>query len=150
MKCGMGSTGLTEGVTGMNNPKTKLQQLTREEKQIGLAGGIISQSGFTLIASLLMLLIMSGMAVGILLMVNTEQKAGLNDVQSTVAYRAAEGAIEKMTSDLSDTFSQIQAPVASDITTLSSLQPPPDATGVKYITYSLTPATNANGTLQST
>ena len=133
----------------MNNPKTKLQQLTREEKQICLAGGIISQSGFTLIASLLMLLIMSGMAVGILLMVNTEQKAGLNDVQSTVAYRAAEGAIEKMTSDLSDTFSQIQAPVASDITTLSSLQPPPDATGVKYITYSLTPATNANGTLQS-
>ncbi len=129
----------------MNNPKTTLQQLTREKKHIC----VTLQAGFTLIASLLMLLILSGMAVGLLLMVNTEQKAGLNDVQSTVAYRAAEGAIEKMTSDLSDTFSQIQAPVASDITTLSNLQPPPDATGVKYVTYTLTPATNANGTLQS-
>jgi type II secretory pathway pseudopilin PulG len=133
----------------MRNPKTKLYNSTCDKQHCRASEATAHERGFTLIASLLLLLILSGMAIGLLLMVNTEQKAGLNDVQSTLAYRAAEGAIEKMTSDLSNTFSQIQAPVPSDITTLSTLVPPPDATGVTYVNYSLTPATNANGTLKS-
>ncbi len=133
----------------MINPKTQVQQSSAGKQSVGMADIRTYERGFTLIAALLLLLIMSGMAVGLLLMVNTEQKAGLNDVQNTLAYRAAEGAIEKMTSDMSNTFSQIQSPVASDITSLSSLVPPPDSTGVRYVDYSLTPATNANGTLKS-
>jgi type II secretory pathway pseudopilin PulG len=105
--------------------------------------------GFTLIASLLLLLILSGVAIGLLMMVNTEGRASGNDQQNTLAYRAAEGAIEKMTSDLANTFSQIQAPIPSDITSLSALVPPPDPTGVVYVDYTLTPALNANGTLQT-
>src|ERR1700680_2466885 len=138
-----------EGVTGMKHPKTKLCKSICKQQYASGREVTVRESGFTLIASLLLLLILSGMAIGILLMVNTEQKAGLNDVQSTLAYRAAEGAMEKMTSDLANTFSQIQAPVASDITSLSALVPPPDPTGVTYVAYSLTPATNANGTLKS-
>ncbi|MEY2412889.1 MAG: hypothetical protein QOD84_1495, partial [Acidobacteriaceae bacterium] len=109
-----------------------------------------SSQGFTLIASLLLLLILSGVAIGLLMMVNTEGRASGNDQQNTKAYRAAEGAIEKMTSDLGNTFQQIQAPVASDITSLSTLVPPPDSTGVVYVDYTLTPSTKPNGTLNTT
>ena len=56
--------------------------------------------GFTLIASLLVLLLLSGFAVALLMMVNTEQRAGGNDLNNNYTYRATEGAMEKMTSDL--------------------------------------------------
>lgn len=133
-----------EGVTGMKNPKAKMEKSINTTRSLVRSQSPAQGSGFTLIASLLLLLILSGMAVGILMMVNTEQKAGGNDEQNTLAFRASEGAIEKMTSDLSNTFSQIQAPQVSDITTLSSLAP--STPGVTYVDYSLTPATKADGT----
>lgn len=131
----------------MRSPKTKLEASSRSKQQAGKKPG--RRSGFTLIASLLLLLILSGLAIALLAMVNTEQRAGNNDIQNTLAYRAAEGAIEKMTSDLANTFSQIQSPQVADITSLSALTPPPNGTGVNYVTYTLTPATNANGTLKT-
>src|ERR1700722_726490 len=60
--------------------------------------------GFTLIASLLMLLLLSGIAIGLLVMVNTEGKVGSTDLQNNLAFHAAEGGIEKMASDLNATF----------------------------------------------
>src|ERR1017187_10437039 len=72
-------------------------------------------TGFTLIASLLMLLLLSGIAIGLLMMVNTEGKVGGTDLQNNVAYHAAEGGIEKMASDLSHTFQNSQAPTAQQI-----------------------------------
>ena len=62
--------------------------------------------GFTLIASLLLLLLMTGISVGLLMMVQTEGRAGNNDVENSLAYRGAEGAIENMTSSLAATFRQ--------------------------------------------
>ena len=56
--------------------------------------------GFTLIASLLMLLLLSGFALGLMMMVNTEQRVGGYDLNNNYTYHAAEGAIEKMTSDV--------------------------------------------------
>jgi hypothetical protein len=93
-----------------------------------------------------MLLLLSGIAIGLLMSVNTEQRAGGNDLQNTMAYRSAEGGIEKMTADLANLFAQFQAPTAGQITALSALVPTGDPT-TSYVTYSLTPATKPDGSL---
>ena len=96
--------------------------------------------GFTLIASLLLLLLMSGFAVALLMTVNTEQQAGGHDLNNTYVYRTAEGAMEKMTSDLANTFQNIQSPTASDICALSTVPGPPTwDSSVSYPLYSVTP-----------
>jgi len=102
--------------------------------------------GFTLIATLLLLLLMSGIAIGMLMMVSTETKVGTQDVQNNGTFHAAEGAIEKMTSDLANVFQNIQAPTVSEITGLSALQPV-NTLALSYPVYTLTPATDANGNL---
>jgi len=94
--------------------------------------------GFTLIASLLLLLLLSGFALGLLMMVNTEQRVGGFDLNNTYTYHAAEGAIEKMTSDLAGTFKSIQAPSAAQICALSSNPPTWDST-VTYPVYNISP-----------
>ena len=101
--------------------------------------------GFTLIASLMLLLLMTGFALGLLLMVNTEQRVGGYDLNNAYAYHAAEGAIEKMTSDLASTFKSVQAPTASQICNLSN-NPPTWDTSVTYTTYNLAPVPSAFGT----
>lgn len=102
--------------------------------------------GFTLIASLMLLLILSGVAIGLLMMVNTEGKVNTQDVQNNMTFHGAEGAIEHMTADLANMFQNIEAPTAAQIQALSSLAPANTAM-MSYPVYSLTPATNANGTL---
>src|ERR1700692_571614 len=84
--------------------------------------------GFTLIASLLLMLLLSGFAVALLMMVNTEQKVGAADLSNNQTYRAAEGAMEKMTSDLATTFQNIQAPTAAQICAVSNNPPTWDPT----------------------
>jgi len=79
--------------------------------------------GFTLIATLLLLLLLSGFAVALLMMVNTEQRAGGFDLNNTYTYRSTEGGMEKMTSDLANTFKSIQSPSASQICALSANYP---------------------------
>jgi hypothetical protein len=95
---------------------------------------------------LLLLLLLSGIAIGMLMMVSTEGKVGTHDVQNNTTFHAAEGAIEKMTSDLANTFQNIESPTVSQITGLSSLQPA-NTLALSYPVYTLTPATtvNANG-----
>jgi hypothetical protein len=100
--------------------------------------------GFTLIASLLMLLLLSGFALGLMMMVNTEQRVGGFDLNNNYTYHAAEGAIEKMTSDVAATFKNIQAPTSSQICALSSNYPTWDST-VTYQTYNIAPIPNAFG-----
>src|SRR6267142_2708000 len=89
--------------------------------------------GFTLIASLLMLLLLSGISIGLMMMVNTEGKVGNADLKNNTAYHNAEGGIEQMTSDLANMFQTMQAPKASDICALSSRQP--YLTGVTWKDY---------------
>ena len=106
----------------------------------------LDSKGFTLIATLMLLLIMSGIAIGLLMMVNTEGKVGSQDTQNNLAFHAAEGGIEHMTSDLANMFQNIESPQPADITSLSA-DAPPSTAFMSYPVYSLTPATNANGTL---
>src|SRR5271170_7434015 len=100
----------------------------------------LDSRGFTLIASLMLMLIMSGVAIGLLMMVNTEGKVGGQDVQNNLAFHAAEGGIEHMTSDLANMFQNIESPTPAEIEALSADAP---ASGplMSYPIYSLTPAT---------
>jgi len=102
--------------------------------------------GFTLIASLMLMLIMSGVAIGLLMMVNTEGKVGGQDVQSNLAFHAAEGGIEHMTADLSAMFQNIESPTATQIANLNA-DAPANGALMSYPVYTLTAATNADGSL---
>jgi hypothetical protein len=102
--------------------------------------------GFTLIASLMLMLIMSGIAIGLLMLVNTEGKVGGQDVQNNLAFHAAEGGIEHMTSDLANMFQNIESPTAAQIAALSA-DAPANSAFMSYPLYTLTAATKADGTL---
>jgi len=101
--------------------------------------------GFTLIASLLLMLLLSGIAIGLMMMVNSEGKVGGVDLQNNVAYHNAEGGVEKMTSDLAATFKSVQSPQAADICALSSLQP--TITGVTWKDYQVQPTSGCSAAL---
>src|ERR1700751_4001447 len=88
--------------------------------------------GFTLIASLLMLLLLSGIAIGLMLMVNTEGKVGGTDLQNNLAYHAAEGGMEKMYSDLSTVFRNTQSPTPAQICGVGSTSNAPALIGVTW------------------
>ena len=111
-------------------------------------GTKLDSRGFTLIASLMLMLIMSGVAIGLLMMVNTEGKVGGQDVQNNLAFHAAEGGIEHMTSDLANMFQNIQSPTAAQIAALSA-DAPPNSGVMSYPVYTLTAATKADGTLST-
>jgi Tfp pilus assembly protein PilX len=93
-----------------------------------MQGAKFGSRGFTLIASLLLVMLLSGFAIALLMMVNSEQRAGNNDLSNNYTYRAAEGAMEKMTSDLANTFKSIQAPTSAQICAVSSNPPTWDPT----------------------
>jgi hypothetical protein len=94
--------------------------------------------GFTLIASLLLMLLLSGVAIALLMMVNSEQRVGGIDLSANYTYRSAEGAMEKMTSDLANTFQNVQAPTNTEICALSNNVPTWDTT-MTYPTYNVAP-----------
>ena len=102
--------------------------------------------GFTLIASLLMLLVLSGLAIGLMMMVTTESKVGSTDLQNNVAFHAAEGGIEKMASDLNSVFQSAQSPTASQICAVSATANQPSVAGVAWTQYSVMPGTTQGTT----
>lgn len=93
------------------------------------------QRGFALVAALLLMMLISALAIGLLMMVNTETVAGGNDLQNNVAYHAAEGGLEKMTADLANVFLSIQAPKKTDIEGVGALVP--NTSGITYPEYSV-------------
>ncbi len=101
--------------------------------------------GFTLIASLLLLLLISGLAIGLLMMVNAENRVGGSDMQNDLAFHAAEGGIEKMASDLALVLQNAQSTTASEIcgvggpTYGGSASNEPSLPGVTWMEYQVTP-----------
>src|SRR5208283_2646812 len=116
----------------------------------GMKRARVHTKGFTLIASLLMLLLLSGIAIGLLMMVNTEGKVGGTDLQNNMAFHAADGGIEKMASDLSATFQNAQAPTAAQICALGGSSYQPVMVGVTWTQYSISPASGCSGALTAT
>jgi|1186.fasta_scaffold01061_2 hypothetical protein len=76
--------------------------------------------GFTLIAALLLTVLLSGIAVGLLYMVSNEARMGGNDLEGNMSYYAAEAGIENLTALLSQTYQSSQAPNAAAIQALTS------------------------------
>ncbi len=89
----------------------------------GMKSARLHTKGFTLIASLLMLLLLSGIAIGLMMMVNTEGKVGGTDLRNNVAFHAAEGGIETMYSNLALVFQNAQAPTAAQICAVGNTPP---------------------------
>src|SRR5262252_6545431 len=74
--------------------------------------------GFTLIAALLLTVLLSGVAVGLLYMVSNEARMGGNDLEGNMAYYASEAQIENLTSQLSQLYQSSQNPNAASINAL--------------------------------
>jgi Tfp pilus assembly protein PilX len=87
----------------------------------GKKGG---SQGFTLIAALLILVMLSGVAAGLLFMVTNEARMGGNDLESNLAFYGAESGMEKLTSDLSSLYSQYQVPTNAQIQAWPPFPPP--------------------------
>ena len=112
----------------------------------GKNGGKQRSQGFTLIASLLMMLLLSGIAIGLMMMVNTEGKVGSTDLQNNLAYHAAEGGIQKMFADLTAVFQNAQAPAPSVICGVGTTSNEPAMVGVTWTQYSVMPGTTQSST----
>src|ERR1017187_79165 len=111
----------------------------------GMKSARLHTKGFTLIASLLLLLLLSGIAIGLMMMVNTEGKVGGSDLQNNASFRSAEGGIEKMTSDLATVFKSAQSPNVGQICGVGgpafggSAANEPSIAGITWKEYQVTP-----------
>ena len=96
--------------------------------------------GFTLIAALLLTILLSGVAVGLLYLVSNESRMGGNDLEGNLAYYAAEAQIENLTSQLSQLYQTSQAPNANSINALwtntSNLANSVSGSNIANISYS--------------
>ncbi len=100
----------------------------------------LNAKGFTLIASLLLLVLLSGISIGLMMMVNTEGKVGGADLQNDASFRATEGGVEKMTSDLAAVFQNAQSPSSQDICNVGApATGGPAIAGITWKDYQVTP-----------
>src|ERR1022692_4662823 len=76
--------------------------------------------GFTLIAALLLTVLLSAVAVGLLYMVSNEQRMGGNDLESNLAFYGAEAGMENLTAQLSQLYQSSQTPTAASIQALTA------------------------------
>ncbi len=108
-----------------------------------------NSQGFTLIAALLIMVLLSGVAVGLFYMVTSESKMGGNDTEANRAFYGAESGMEKLTADLSALYTQYQVPTNSQIQNLINY-PPTSAmvSGMAY-TETITYPVNAAGNPQT-
>jgi len=82
-----------------------------------------SSQGFTLIAALIILVLLSGVAAGILFMVSNESRMGGNDLESNMAFYGAESGMEKLTADLAQLYAHSMNPSNAQIHKLINFPP---------------------------
>jgi Tfp pilus assembly protein PilX len=92
------------------------------------------ERGFTLIAALLLTILLSGVAVGLLYMVSGESRMGGNDLEGDLAYYGAEAGMENLTAQLSQLYQSSQTPNAAAINALTSASNYPTAVSGSNIT----------------
>ncbi len=105
-----------------------------------------TEQGFTLIAALLLMTLLSAIAIGLMYLVTNEGHASANEQENNVAFDGAESGIEKLTADLGALYNSSLAPTPGQIQNLTNF--PPSGLGVNYA-ESITYATDANGNPQS-
>src|SRR5438874_1790064 len=101
--------------------------------------------GFTLIASLLVLTLLSGIAVGLLFMVAGAGQVGSNDLETNRAYYGAESGMELLTANLGALYQQSQSPSAAQITNLTNSPPTSAMIGSMNYQENITWTPDANG-----
>src|SRR3984957_10073151 len=107
--------------------------------------------GFTLIAALLLTVLLSAVAVGLLYIVSNEQRMGGNDLEGNLAYYGAESGIENLTAQISQLYQTSQTPDALSISALTNPANYPTAitgsniTGMNYVENITWPSTQTNG-----
>src|SRR5579862_2028090 len=101
--------------------------------------------GFTLIAALLVMVLLSGVAVGLLFLVTNESRIGGNDLEENLAYYGAESGMEKLTSDLSTLYGQYQSPKNPQIQNLINFPPTTAMVGAMSYTESINVPLMADG-----
>ena len=101
--------------------------------------------GFTLIASLLVLALLSAIAVSLLFMVQGAGQVGNNDLETNRAYYGAESGMELLTANLAALYQQSQSPTPAQLTALGNN--PPTSTMIGSMNYqeSVTWIPDANG-----
>jgi Tfp pilus assembly protein PilX len=92
--------------------------------------------GFTLVAALLILVLLSGVAAGLLFIVTNESRIGGNDLEANMAYYGAESGMEKLTADLSSLYTQYMIPSNAQIQNLVNF--PPTSAMVSGMSYTET------------
>jgi Tfp pilus assembly protein PilX len=110
-----------------------------------MAHGKHSSRGFTLIAALLILVLLSGVAVGLLFMVSSEARMSGNGLENDQAFYAAESGMEKLTADLSSLYTQYMVPTNAQIQNLATNPPSPSMVGTVTYNEAIRYATNAQG-----
>jgi Tfp pilus assembly protein PilX len=103
----------------------------------------LRSKGFTLIAALLLLLLLSGVSVGLIYMVNSESHMGGSDNNYNVAYYSAESGMEKLTADLAALYQTAQTPTPAAITNLANF--PPTTMGAMNYNETINWTADANG-----
>jgi Tfp pilus assembly protein PilX len=94
--------------------------------------------GFTLIAALLILVLLSGVAAGLLFITTNEVKMSGNGMQGDLAYYGAESGMEKLTADLANLYTSTMSPTDCQIYSLANSTNFPTQAMVGNITYTET------------
>ena len=97
-----------------------------------------SSKGFALLAALLLLLLLSALALGMVYIVQTETSLGGTDLENNIAYYGAESAMEKMMVDLNALYAARQSPTVAEILALGNAVNHPTLPSITYPEYSFT------------
>jgi hypothetical protein len=89
-----------------------------------------SERGFALIVSLLLLVLVSGLAIAVMYLATTQKQISGSDAETSVAYYGAEAGMEKMMGDVANLYQQKQSPSLTDLAGLTSSAP--NIPGIKF------------------
>ncbi len=101
--------------------------------------------GFVLIAALLLMFLLSGIAVGVIMLTTSEIRIGSNDKESNMAFYGAESGMEKLTADLAALYYAKQSPSAADIQALTTAPPTNAMVGTMSYAESISFPVDAQG-----
>jgi Tfp pilus assembly protein PilX len=101
--------------------------------------------GFALIAALLILVLLSGVAAGLFFMVGNERHMSGNNLEDNLATYGAESGMEKLTSDLSALYTANMTPTNVQIQNLTNSPPTSAMVGAMNYTETISYAQDANG-----
>ena len=96
-----------------------------------------SSRGFSLLAALLLMLLVSALSVALMYSVNTERQISSADQEQNLSRYAAEAAMEKMTADVGSLYTSVMSPGLANISSLGAAANQPTIPGITFPTYNV-------------